>query len=93
METKFKLKEQNNEYILTKIINEKENFCVCPFSAPVLIPGQLAGQLQMIPRVCGSNCALFEVFDNNVVLNCSKKSFILEGKIKVSILKSGFEEF
>jgi hypothetical protein len=72
MEINFKIKEINGENVLIKIIDKKEVIAVCPYSAPIAVPGQLQGQIQLIPRVCGSNCALFENFNNTVLLNCCK---------------------
>lgn len=72
METKFKIKEVNGETVLLKTVDKKETIAVCPYSAPIAVPGQLQGQIQLIPRVCGNNCALFEVVGNTVMLNCNK---------------------
>lgn len=72
METKFKTKEINGEIVLIKTIENKETVTVCPYSAPLAVPGQLQGQIQLIPRLCGNNCALFEKVGNTVLLNCSK---------------------
>lgn len=72
MSTKFKVKELNNEVVLIKIDDKKETVAVCPYSAPIAVPGQLQGQIQLLPRVCGNNCALFEVVGNTVLLNCCK---------------------
>lgn len=72
MQTKFKVKEVNGETVLIKTTDNKEIISVCPYSQPLAIPGQLQGQIQLIPRVCGNNCALFEVVGNTVMLNCNK---------------------
>lgn len=72
MATKFKLKELNNETVLIKTEDKKEVIAVCPYSAPIAVPGQLQGQIQLLPRLCGNNCALFEVVGNTVMLNCNK---------------------
>jgi hypothetical protein len=72
METTFKIKDVNGENVLIKTTDKKENIAVCPYSAPIAVPGQLQGQIQLIPRVCGNNCALFEVVGNTVILNCNK---------------------
>jgi hypothetical protein len=72
MKIKHKLKEINNETVLIKIQDKKEVIAVCPYSAPIAVPGQLQGQIQLLPRLCGNNCALFEVVGNTVLLNCCK---------------------
>ena len=72
MATKFKLKELNNETVLIKTEDKKEVIAVCPYSAPIAVPGQVQGQIQLLPRLCGNNCALFEVVGNTVMLNCNK---------------------
>lgn len=72
METKFKVKEINGETVLLKLNDQKETVAVCPYSAPIAVPGQLQGQIQLIPRICGNNCALFELVNNTVLLNCCK---------------------
>lgn len=72
MITKFKTKEVNGETVLIKQTDNKEIIAVCPYSQPLAVPGQLQGQIQLIPRVCGNNCALFEVVGNTVLLNCNK---------------------
>lgn len=72
MITKFKTKEVNGETVLIKLTDNKEVIAVCPYSQPLAVPGQLQGQIQLIPRVCGNNCALFEVVGNTVLLNCNK---------------------
>lgn len=77
METKFKVKEVNNELVLIKTNDAKETIAVCPYSAPIAVPGQLQGQIQLIPRVCGNNCALFEVLNNRVILKCTDNSILL----------------
>ena len=75
MSTRFKLKELNNEIVLIKIDDKKETVAVCPYSAPIAVPGQLQGQIQLLPRLCGNNCALFELVADTVLLKCCKTSF------------------
>jgi hypothetical protein len=78
MQTKFKVKEVNGETVLIKIIENKETIAVCPYSAPLAVPGQLQGQIQLIPRVCGFNCALFEIIENRVYLHCNSMGYQIE---------------
>lgn len=80
METKFKIKEVNGETVLIKTVDKKEIISVCPYSAPIAVPGQLQGQIQLIPRVCGNNCALFEIVNNTVLLNCCKLNIQLNNE-------------
>lgn len=80
METKFKVKEVNGETVLIKTVDKKETIAVCPYSAPIAVPGQLQGQIQLIPRVCGNNCALFEVVGNSVLLQCCKLNIQLNNE-------------
>ena len=77
MNTKFKIKEVNGEIVLIKTIDKKETIAICPFSQPLAVPGQLAGQIQLIPRACGNNCALFEVYGNEVLLKCKNLNISL----------------
>lgn len=81
METKFKTKDLNGETVLIKTLDKKETVAVCPYSSPTAIPGQLQGQIQLIPRVCGNNCALFELVGNSVLLNCVKLSINLDTEL------------
>jgi hypothetical protein len=78
METKFKLKEVNGENVLIKINDKKETIAVCPYSSPIAVPGQLQGQIQLIPRVCGNNCPLFEIIENIAYLHCNTLAYQIE---------------
>lgn len=77
MITKFKTKEVNGEIVLIKTIDTKETIAICPFSQPLALPGQLQGQIQLIPRACGNNCALFEIYGNEVLLKCKNLNISL----------------
>ena len=77
MKTKFKTKEVNGEIVLIKTIDNKETMSVCPYSQPLAVPGQLQGQIQLIPRLCGNNRALFEIYGNEVLLKCKNLNISL----------------
>ena len=34
---------------------------ICPFRDPIILPGQLQGQVQIIPHTCNSQCPHFNV--------------------------------
>lgn len=68
IETVFKLEKTENEDILVKIRNGKNAPTICPYSQPMVIPDKYG--IQVIPRICGSNCPLFDFYENKVILNC-----------------------
>lgn len=34
---------------------------VCPFRTPIVLPGQLQGQVQIMPHACNSQCPHFDL--------------------------------
>jgi len=45
--------------VFTLMRNDKA--AVCPYRAPIVLPGQLQGQVQIMPHPCNSQCPHFDL--------------------------------
>jgi hypothetical protein len=56
----------------------------CPYKQPILIPGQIQGNVSMIHLPCSTDCALMDYDGSSILLNCSQSAnripVELEGK-------------
>lgn len=77
MHNEYKLTETDQETILTVLHRGKYVPTICPHNTPLLIKDQYGAQ--MVPRVCGSMCPMFDKHDNSgVFLHCSNRQIIIE---------------
>lgn len=82
-----KLRQHKDHYFLEK----NDASCSCPFRNPIMVPGQIQGQINYQDIPCSSLCPLFLINkedDSNlsVQLECSKTilkidSLIIESKL------------
>jgi hypothetical protein len=52
---------------------------VCPYRGPIVLPGQLQGQVQIIPHTCNSQCPHF-VIRESISLTSAEKKITVEQK-------------
>lgn len=84
---KTKLRQHKDHYFLEK----NDASCSCPFRNPIMVPGQLQGQIEYQDIPCSSLCPLFIIEKDNdsdleVRLLCSSArikidSLVIESKI------------
>ena len=69
---KFKLKDKQPG-VKTKVIYDlNDEPLLCPDQIPIVLPGQLHGQLQILREPCQSSCPFFHYLgkENEVLLLC-----------------------
>lgn len=85
---KTKLKQHKDHYFLEK----NDVSCTCPFRNPIMIPGQLQGQIQYQDIPCSSLCPLFIITKDpdsttSIELTCSNAiigidEIVMESKLQ-----------
>lgn len=68
-QTVYQIDENEAEDVLIKFRNGKKQPCLCPWTNALVIPDKYG--IQVIPKVCGSSCPMFDVYENKVILNCT----------------------
>lgn len=68
---------------------------ICPFRNPLILPGRIAGQMEIQNIPCSTSCALFNVIsdiktakETICALHCASEPFIINAQIeKINDLK------
>ena len=68
-----------------KILFKDKQPLFCPFKNSLLIPGQIAGQMNIHREPCGTGCALFELQTDakKVIQHCSKNQISYSEPLKI----------
>jgi hypothetical protein len=68
-----------------KILFKDKQPLFCPFKNSLLIPGQIAGQMNIHREPCGTGCALFELNEDAkiAVQHCSNNKISYSTPLKI----------
>jgi hypothetical protein len=53
------------------VIIKDGNQLICPYQQPLALPGQLAGQIQIMRLPCSSLCPMFNLTPGKITLKCT----------------------
>jgi len=74
---KITIFKNNPKNLLEKSFSVNEVNQICPFSPPMMIPGRLAGEVQIITKPCSNTCPHMSIDKNDhIQITCSGSPII-----------------